>query len=104
MKTGKQKVTKPAFSLTKFLEERKNQEAYTVFFEHFVPCVTKKTVWDICLEKAERNNRQSRLTPLCSVRDEAFVLLLLETSFKRLVGSVFKPQRPCNATTRRKTT
>ena len=83
MKTGKQKVTKPEFSLTEFLEGRKNQEAYTVFFEHFVPCVTKKTVWDIRLEKAETNNRQSRLTPLCSISDEAFALLLLENSFKR---------------------
>jgi hypothetical protein len=55
-------------SLEAFLEGRKNQEDYTVLFEQFVPCVTKKTVWDICL---------------CRVSNEAFVLLLLENSFER---------------------
>ena len=82
-KTGKQKVVRPAFSLKAFLEGRKNQEAYTVLFEHFVPCVTKKTVWDIRLAQAEINRGSSRLKSLCSVSDEAFALLLLENSFDR---------------------
>jgi hypothetical protein len=54
IKTGKQKVTTPAFSLAEFLEGRKNQEAYTVLFEHFVPCETKKTGSDICLKKLKQ--------------------------------------------------
>jgi hypothetical protein len=82
-KTGKQKVIRPAFSLKAFLEGRKNQEAYTVLFEHFVPCVTKKTVWDIRLAQAEINRGSSRLKSLCSVSDGAFALLLLENSFER---------------------
>jgi hypothetical protein len=65
------------------LEGRKNQEAYTVLFEQFVPCVTKKTVWDIRLAQAQTKHGSSRLKSLCSVSDEAFALLLLEDSFER---------------------
>ena len=82
-KTGKQKITTPAFLLTDFLEGRKNEEAYTVFFEHFVPCATKKTVWDQRLEKAQTNHGQTKSNQLCSVSDKAFALLLLENSFER---------------------
>jgi hypothetical protein len=65
------------------LEGRKNQEAYTVLFEQFVPCVTKKTVWDIGLAQAQTKHGSSRLKSLCSVSDEAFALLLLENSFEQ---------------------
>jgi hypothetical protein len=82
-KTGKQKVTRPAFSLEVFLEGRKNQEAYTVLFELFVPCVTKKKVWDIRLAQAQTKHESSRLKSLCSVSGEAFARLLLENSFER---------------------
>jgi hypothetical protein len=53
-KTGKKTVTTPALSLKGFLEGKKNQEAYTVFFEHCVPCVTKKTTWDYASQKLEQ--------------------------------------------------
>jgi hypothetical protein len=83
IKLGKQKVTTPAFSLTEFLEGRKNEEAYTVFFDHFVPCATKKTVWDLRLEKTQTNHGQAKINCLRSVSDEAIALLLLENSFER---------------------
>jgi hypothetical protein len=37
--------------MKEFVEGRKNQEAYTAFFDHFVPCATKKTTWDRRLAK-----------------------------------------------------
>jgi hypothetical protein len=80
---GKQKVTTPAFSLDAFLEGRKNEGACTVFFDHFVPCATKKTTWDRRLAKTKTNNESSKREILCSVSDEAFALLLLENSFER---------------------
>jgi hypothetical protein len=82
-KIGNQKVTAPAFLMKEFLEGRKNQEAYTAFFDHFVPCATKKTTWDRRLAKTETNLGSSSPKRLCSVSDEAFALLLLENSFER---------------------
>ena len=82
-RVGKQKVTTPALVMDAFLVGRKNLEAYTVFFDHFVPCATKKTTWDRRLAKADNQPNSSMLQPLCTVSDEAFALLLLENSFDR---------------------
>jgi hypothetical protein len=58
--------------------------AYTVFFDLFVPCATKKTSWDRriakALTKTDSNNKEQCL---CTVSDEAFALLLLENSYNR---------------------
>ncbi len=71
------------FLLKEFSEGRKNQEAYTAFFDHFVPCATKKTTWDRRLAKTKTDLTSSSPERLCSVSDEAFALLLLENSFER---------------------
>jgi hypothetical protein len=52
---GKKKITKPAFAMKDILEGRKNEEAYSAFFEHFLPCATKKTLWDRCIAKGVSN-------------------------------------------------
>jgi hypothetical protein len=36
----------PARSMEEFLEGRKNEEAYTEFYERFLPCATMKMSWD----------------------------------------------------------
>ena len=69
-----------------FLEGRKNKTAYTVFFERFVPCSTKKTNWDRRVTKASTtvgNGGNNKGKSLCTISDEAFALLLLENSFDR---------------------
>jgi hypothetical protein len=48
---------------------------YKVFFDSFLPCVIKKSVFDHQVSVAT-NDRT-----LCTVSDEAFALLLLEKSF-----------------------
>ena len=65
------------------VEGRKNEEAYTAFFEHFVPCATKKTLWDRRLAKAVTNTASKKNQSLCTISDEAFALLLLENSYDR---------------------
>ena len=67
--------------MEEFLQGRKNEEAYTVFFERFVPCATMKTSWDrrIAMAASNCNGKQS----LCTIRDKAFALLLLENSYDR---------------------
>ena len=64
-------------------EGRKNVEAYTAFFDHFVPCATKKTLWDRRIAKAMSNSASKKCKNLCTISDEAFALLLLENSFDR---------------------
>jgi hypothetical protein len=51
---------------------------YKVFFDNFLPCVIKKSVFQHEVDVAT-NDRT-----LCTVSDEAFALLLLENSFDRL--------------------
>jgi hypothetical protein len=46
-----------AFLLKEFSEGRKNQEAYTVFFDHFVPCAT---IQSTKLPQDNRLNEQQR--------------------------------------------
>ena len=48
---------------------------YKVFFENFLPCVIKKSVFDGQVSVATNDKT------LCTVSDEAFALLLLENSF-----------------------
>jgi hypothetical protein len=62
---------------------RKNEEAYSAFFEHFLPCATKKTLWDRRIAKALSNSKSRKYQSLCTVSDEAFALLLLENSYNR---------------------
>jgi hypothetical protein len=50
---------------------------YKVFFDNFLPCVIKKSVFDHQVAVAT-NDRT-----LCTVSNEAFALLLLENSFDR---------------------
>ena len=56
---------------------RSNAKMYKVFFDKFLPCVIKKSVFDHQVAVAT-NDRT-----LCTVSDEAFALLLLENSFDR---------------------
>ncbi len=50
---------------------------YKVFFDNFLPCVIKKSVFDRQVSVATNDKT------LCTVSDEAFALLLLENSFDR---------------------
>jgi hypothetical protein len=54
---------------------RRNTKMYEIFFDNFLPCVIKKSVFDrqVCVAKNDKT--------LCTVSDEAFALLLLENSF-----------------------
>ena len=65
-----------------FLKGRIHVEAYTVFFEHFVPCALKKTEWERRIAMAGKNP-ESTDNYLSTVSDEAFALLLLENSYDR---------------------
>jgi hypothetical protein len=56
---------------------RRNAKMYKVFFDNFLPCVIKKSVFEHQVVVAT-NDRT-----LCTVSDEAFALLLLENSFDR---------------------
>ena len=64
------------------MEGRKNEEAYTVFFERFVPSATMKTSWDRRITTATANGKNQQES-LCTINDEAFALLLLENSYDR---------------------
>jgi hypothetical protein len=66
-----------------FLMGRIHGEAYTVFFELFVPCALKKTEWERRIARAGTQNESSGDNLLLSVSDEAFALLLLENSYAR---------------------
>ena len=48
-----------------------------------MPCATKKTVWDLRLEKSQTNHGQAKINHLYSVSHKAFTLLLLENRFER---------------------
>jgi hypothetical protein len=65
-----------------FLKGRIHGEAYTVFFEHFVPCALKKTEWERRIAMA-RTHTESTDNFLSTVSDEAFALLLLKNSYDR---------------------
>jgi hypothetical protein len=56
---------------------RRNTKMYEIFFDNFLPCVIKKSVFDrqVCVATNDKT--------LCTVSDEAFALLLLENSFDR---------------------
>jgi hypothetical protein len=81
---GKKKVATitPAFQMEHFLVGRIHVEAYTVFFEHFVPCALKKTEWERRIAMAGTHT-ESTDHFLSTVSDEAFALLLLENSYDR---------------------
>jgi hypothetical protein len=53
---------------------RRIAKMYKVFFDNFLPCVIKKSVFE---------HQVAVATTLCTVSDEAFALLLLENSFDR---------------------
>jgi hypothetical protein len=80
---GKKKITKPAIAMKDIVEGRKNEEAYSAFFEHFLPCATKKTLWDRHIAKAVSNSNSKKFQSLCTISDEAFALLLLENSYNQ---------------------
>jgi hypothetical protein len=65
------------------VEGKKNEEAYSAFFEHFLPCATKKMMWDRRIAKAVSNPNSKKYKSLCTISDEAFALLLLENSYNR---------------------
>jgi hypothetical protein len=66
------------YSINSILRQgRRNAKMYKVFFDNFLPCVIKKSVFDHQVDVAT-NDRT-----LCTVSDEAFALLLLENSFDR---------------------
>ena len=79
-KKAKQKDanTSVDYSINSILRQgRRNAKMYKVFFDNFLPCVIKKSVFDHQVAVAT-NDRT-----LCTVSDEAFALLLLENSFDR---------------------
>jgi hypothetical protein len=63
-----------------FLKGCIHGEAYTVFFELFVPCALKKTEWERRIAMAGTHT-ESTDNFLSTVSDEAFALLLLENSY-----------------------
>ena len=69
----------PALYMQDFLKGRSNVEAYTVFFDHFVPCALKKTEWERRIAVAGTQT-ESTDSFFFTVSDEAFALLLLENS------------------------
>ena len=80
----KKQVTRtPAFDMEDFLKGHSHVEAYTVFFEHFVPCALKKTEWERRIAMAGTHTTASTDNFLSTVSDEAFALLLLENSYDR---------------------
>jgi hypothetical protein len=54
---------------------RRNTKIYEIFFDNFLPCVIKKSVFDrqVCVATNDRT--------LCTASGKAFALLLLENSF-----------------------
>ena len=52
---------------------------YNIFYDSFLPCVVKKTVFDHQVSVARNDST------LCTVSDEAFALLLLKNSWERWV-------------------
>jgi hypothetical protein len=70
-------------TMQEFEEGRKNEDAYMIFFDHFLPCVVRKTVFE------ERLKESIGEEELCTVSDEAFALVLLENSYDRWVD-IFK--------------
>lgn len=79
----RQKVTDPVFSMADFLRGRENLEAYSTFFDLFLPCATKKTTWLHRIAVATTGGVPIASKALCTVSDEAFALLLLENSYER---------------------
>ena len=65
------------FDINDFLEMRRREDAYMIFYKHFIKCITKKTVYEENIQKATTYN------DICTVSDEAFALLLLENSWDR---------------------
>jgi hypothetical protein len=74
----------PARSMEEFLEGRENEEAYTEFYERFLPCATMKMSWDrrIVVATSARSIGKDQQS-LCTSSDEAYALLLLENSYDR---------------------
>jgi hypothetical protein len=66
---------------------RRNANMYKVFFDNFLPCVIKKSMFDHQVAVAT-NDRT-----LCTVSDEAFALLLLENSFDRWQDDIYRLQK-----------
>ena len=85
-KNGKLVVT-PAYCLNSQLQQgRKNAMVYSVLFEQFMPCVTKKTVFQRQVLVATND------ITLSTVSDEAFALLLLENNYDRWVD-IYRRQK-----------
>ena len=61
-----------------FLGGRQCVEVYTVFFETFMPCATKKSTWVTQIARAGMEKENKKVVSLCTVNDKAFALLLLE--------------------------
>jgi hypothetical protein len=83
--SNKKPVVKPKYTMHDFLGGRQCVEAYTVFFDTFMPCATKKSTWVTQIARAGIETENKKVVSLCSVSDEAFALLLLENSFDRWV-------------------
>lgn len=70
----------PSFS--DLLEGRTNR-AYTVVYQRFLPCVVGKQLWETRMKEGNDD------IGLCTVSDEAYVLLALENSWDRWID-IFK--------------
>ena len=63
--------------LEDIMELRNNPDAYFVFFNPFLPCITGKTAWNERMKTAKKDSDMAEDT------DEAFALLLIENSYYR---------------------
>jgi hypothetical protein len=81
--TRQKQVIKPEYIMDDFLTGRESVKAYTVFFDTFMPCATKKSTWISHIARVDVEKNNTRVVSLCTVSDEAFALLLLENSFDR---------------------
>jgi hypothetical protein len=81
---GKKKVVtrSPTFYMEDFLKGRIPVEAFTVFFDHFVPCALKQMEWErrIAMAGTHTESTDDFLSP---VSGKAFALLLLENNYDR---------------------
>jgi hypothetical protein len=67
--------------MNELMEGRKNEEAYTAFFYHFVPYAITKMLRDRCIAKAASNSNSNKDQSLCTISNKAVALLLLGKSY-----------------------
>jgi hypothetical protein len=80
--------------MKELVEGRKNAEAHTAFFDHFVLCATMEMLWDRGITKVVSNFASKKYQSLCTITNEVFALLLLENRYDRWLNFLLKQQGP----------